>query len=212
MSNYINLQNSCKYESLNSPAEIVRQGGIIVFPTETVYGIGVNALDEIAVKRLFDVKKRPYNKPISLLVSSIDMVNEIAKDITDLEYTLMNKFFPGPLTIILNKKDVISDVVTSGQNTVGVRMPDNSIARKLIEYAGVPLATSSANISNEPSATNVSSLMEVFAENVDCFVDGGESNIGVASTIVKVIDGKVNILRQGPITKEDLEKVLKKTV
>ena len=191
---------------IEKAAELIKQGKIVVFPTETVYGIGANALDEKAVRKLYEVKKRPLNKPISLLVSNMEMVKAIAKDITEVEYKIMGKFFPGPLTIILKKKDIVPDIVTAGQDTVGVRMPSGEIARKLVELSGVPIATPSANISGQPSGTNLSEIKENFEENVDFYIDGGNSELGISSTIVQVIDGKIEILRQGSITLEQIEK------
>ena len=191
---------------LDIAAEFIKQGKIVVFPTETVYGIGTNGLNEKAVRKLYEVKKRPLNKPISLLVSDMEMVKLIAKDITVLEYKIMEKFFPGPLTIILKKKDIVPDIVTAGQETVGVRMPSEGIARKLVEFSGVPIATPSANISGQPSGTNLSEIKEQFKKNVDFYIDGGNSELGISSTIVQVIDGKIKILRQGSITLEQIEK------
>src|SRR5690625_1760695 len=123
MSKYLDVRECIDDVKLRESARIIRDGGIVVFPTETVYGIGVNGLNESAVKRLYEVKKRQLNKPISLLVNNIDMINQVAKDITDLEYTLMKEFFPGPLTIILQKRDIVSDIVTANLDTVGIRMP-----------------------------------------------------------------------------------------
>ena len=204
MQNYLDFRNNINFNTLIQPANVIKSGGIVVFPTETVYGIGANGLNENAVKRLYEVKQRPFNKPISLLVNSIDMINEIAKDITELEYDLMRKFFPGPLTIILKKKDIVPNIVTANSNTVGVRMPANETALKLIEYAGVPIATPSANISGKPSVTNLKEVMEEFDEKVDYYIDGGPSKIGIASTIVQVIDEVPHILRQGSISKEEI--------
>ena len=204
MQNYLDFRNNINFDTLIQPANVIKSGGIVVFPTETVYGIGANGLNENAVKRLYEVKQRPFNKPISLLVNSIDMINEIAKDITELEYDLMRKFFPGPLTIILKKKDIVPNIVTANSNTVGVRMPANETALKLIEYAGVPIATPSANISGKPSATNLKEVMENFGEEVDYYIDGGTSKIGIASTLVQVIDEFPHILRQGSISKEEI--------
>jgi len=208
MENYLDLKNDIDYSKLETPAQIINKGGIVIFPTETVYGIGVNGLDEKAIKKLYDVKKRPLNKPISLLVSNMKMVNEIAKDISDLEYKLMKSFFPGPFTLVLKKKDIVPDILTSNGQYVGVRMPDEEIARKLIEYAKVPLATSSANIAGMPSGTNLENIIKDFEGKIDYFIDGGEAKIGIASTVVKVIDGVPQILRQGSITKEQIENVI----
>ena len=192
---------------LEQAAELIKQGKIVIFPTETVYGIGTNGLDEQAVKRLYEVKQRPLNKPITLLVSNMEMVNQIAKDITETEYKIMKKFFPGPLTIILKKKNIVPDIVTSGQDTVGVRMPSGEIARKLVEIAGVPVAAPSANITGEPSGTNLQEIMKHFEGRVDFAIDGGISELGISSTIVQVIDGKPQILRQGSITLEQINQI-----
>ena len=193
---------------LEKAAELIKQGKIVVFPTETVYGIGTNGLDEQAVKGLYNVKQRPLNKPISLLVSNMEMVNEIAKDITETEYKIMENFFPGPLTIILKKKNIVPDIVTARQDTVGVRMPSGEIAKKLVETAGVPIAAPSANLSGEPSGTNLQEIKKNFEGKVDFFIGGEISELGLASTIVKVIDGKPVILRQGSITLEQINEIL----
>lgn len=210
MKKYLDLRKKNNYNKIKKIALMARDGGIVVFPTETVYGIGTNALNEEAVKKIYDIKKRPLSKPISLLVSDIDMIEKVTKDITDLEYALIENFFPGPLTIILNKTDIVPEIVTAGANTVGIRMPANEIALKLIEYAGVPIATPSANISGEPSGTELNNIMKEFGESVDYYIDGGKSKIGLASTIVQVIEGVPNILREGYISKEQIEKFCEK--
>ena len=210
MQNYLDFKEKIDYTKLKEVARTIRQGGIAVFPTETVYGIGTNGLKENSVKRLYEVKQRPLNKPISLLVNGINMINEIAQEITDLEKALIKEFFPGPLTIILKKKDTVPNIVTANSNMVGVRMPSNEIALKLIEYAGVPIATPSANISGKPSGTNMEDIMKDFEGKVDYFIDDGPSKIGISSTIVQVIDGVPHILRQGKITKEQIMNIYKK--
>ena len=136
------------------------------------------------------------------------MVDLIAKDITETEYKIMKNFFPGPLTIILKKKEIVPDIVTAGQDTVGVRMPRGEVARELVELAGVPIAAPSANISGEPSGTNLQEIMKHFEGKVDYCIDGGNSELGLASTIVQVIDEKPIILRQGSITLEQINKIL----
>lgn len=208
ISKYIDLKNEKELEKLKEPAKIIKDGGIVVFPTETVYGIGTNGLDEEAVKRLFEVKHRPIEKPISLLVSNMEMVGKIAKDITDIEYKIMEAFFPGPLTIILKKKGNVPDIITAGKETVGIRMPSGEVARKIVEYANVPIAAPSANISGEPSGTKIKNIIKSFDGQVDYFIDGGESKLGISSTIVQVIDGVPHILREGSITKEQIEKLI----
>lgn len=204
MEKLLNLKNCKDYQKLRYPAEIIKNGGIVVFPTETVYGIGTNGLDKNAVEKLYKIKERPLNKPISLLVSDFEMIEKVAKNITEVEYRLMQKFFPGPLTIILNKKDIVPDILTSGGNTVGIRMPKEEITRKFIEYAGVPIAAPSANISGKPSGTNLQEIIQEFEGKVDYFIDGGKSKIGISSTIVKVIDEIPYILREGSISKKEI--------
>ena len=164
MQNYLDFKEKIDYTKLKEVAKTIKQGGIVVFPTETVYGIGTNGLKENSVKRLYEVKQRPLNKPISLLVNSMDMINDIAQEITDLEKALIKEFFPGPLTIILKKKDTVPNIVTANSKTVGVRMPSNEIALKLIEYAEVPIATPSANISGKPSGKNMEDIKIILKE------------------------------------------------
>ena len=208
MNNYLDLRNVKEYGKLEKPAQIIKNGGIVVFPTETVYGIGTNGLDKNAVKKLYDVKKRGLDKPISLLVSDMNMIKKLAKDITDIEYKIMKAFFPGPLTIILNKKEIIPDIVTANGKTVGIKMPEGEIARKLIEYSEIPIATPSANISGKKSGTNIDQIKKDFGKKVDYYIDGGESKLGIGSTIVKVVNGKPVILRQGSITIEQINEVI----
>ncbi len=207
MQRYIDFRNNLDLEKLKEPSKIIKDGGIVIFPTETVYGIGTNGFNEKSIKKIYELKKRDFSKPISLLVSNMKMVKMVAKDISDLEYALMERFFPGPFTIILKKRKVVPDILTANGDTVGVRMPSGEIAKKLIEYAGVPIATPSANISGKPSGTNINDIVKDFEGKVNCIIDSGESKLGIASTIVKVVNGVPNILREGSITKEEIQKV-----
>lgn len=136
------------------------------------------------------------------------MVEKIAKNITEVEYKLMERFFPGPLTIILEKRDIVPDILTSNTNTIGIRMPSGEIAKKLIEFAGVPIATSSSNISGRPSGTNITDIKKDFEGKVDCFIDNGESELGIPSTVIRIIDNIPHILRQGAISEEEIRKVI----
>lgn len=196
-------------DELRTAAGILNNDGVVVLPTETVYGIGTNFLSDKGLNKLYELKNRPVNKPISVLISNKEMINKVAKNITERQWKVISKFFPGPLTIVLDKQDYLSDILTAGLNTIGVRMPDNEIALKLIELVGVPIATSSANISGEPAFTNLSSIREVFKDKIDYYIDGGDSKIGVASTVVRVTDDDVIILREGTISKEQIEEALK---
>lgn len=211
MKDYIKIDKNFKLTELKEPVEIIKNGGIVIFPTETVYGIGVNAFNEEAVKRLYEIKQRPLSQAISLLVSDMEMVNKIAKDITELEYKLMERFFPGPLTIILRKKEIVPNIIAY-QDTVGIRMPSGEIARKLVEYAKVPIAAPSANITGKPSGTNLQDIIKDFEGKVDYIIDGGKSQIGKASTIIKVIDNVPHILRNGSITAEQIAEISGKVI
>lgn len=197
---------------LEKAANIIKKGGLVIFPTETVYAIGANALDENAVEKIYIAKGRTKKNPINLLVSNIKMIENITENITDLEYKIIEEFFPGPITIILKKKDCIPSVVTAGGETVGIRMPANKIAIDLIEKAGVPVAAPSANISGKLSATDVDGIKKDFEGKVDLIIDGGQSKIGIESTIVKVINDTIHILRPGVITEKDLKRITHKVV
>lgn len=203
---YIDLKNSNDYSKLHDAANVIKSGGLVLFPTETVYGLGANGLDENAVKKIYIAKGRNFNNPINLLVSSIEMVETVAQKISPLEYKLMEAFFPGPFTIILEKREIVPDIVTAGQNYVGVRMPSGIIAKKLVEYSKVPIAAPSANISGKLSGTSFEDIYNDFKNKVDLAIDGGNSEIGIESTIVKVIDDIPHILRPGSITEEQIKK------
>ena len=206
-SKYINFKNNIDYNELKKIANEIKNNKVVIFPTETVYGIGANGLDEEAIKKLFVAKKRPENKPINLLISNINMIENVAKDLTQLDYALIKEFFPGPLTLILKKKNNVPNILTANGDTVGVRMPANEISLKLIEYANIPIATSSSNISGNETGINIDNIFDDFNGRVDYIIDDGPSKLGVASTIVKVVDNKPIILREGSITKEQIETV-----
>ncbi|HOO68010.1 MAG TPA: L-threonylcarbamoyladenylate synthase [Bacilli bacterium] len=201
----INLKNNNNYELIKKAGNAIKKGKLVIFPTETVYGIGADGLNSNAVSNIFKAKGRKNDNPLILHVCNKNMVNKIAKDITDLEYQLMKDLWPGPFTIVLNKKDIVPDIVTGNLSTVGVRMPSNEIALKLIEYANTPIAAPSANISGKPSGTNINDIIEELKDSVEYIIDNGDTKIGLESTVVRVIDDKINILRPGYITKEDLE-------
>ena len=135
------------------------------------------------------------------------MIEKIARDISEIEYKIIKEFMPGPVTIILRKKQIIPDILTNCSEFVGIRIPDNKIARKLIEYSGVPIATTSANISGQEANVNLKDIMLEFEDKVDFYIDGGTCKIGKASTVVKVNDGKFEILREGNITREELNEL-----
>lgn len=208
MENYLDLKNATDYSKLKVAGEIIKNGGLVLFPTETVYGLGANGLDENAVKKIYKAKGRAQDNPLILHVSNFEMVSKIAQNISDIEYTLMKTFWPGPFTIILDRTEIVPDIVTAGLDTVGVRMPSGTIANKLISYAGVPIAAPSANVSGRPSGTNISDIFEELSDKVDYIVDGGECEVGLESTVVRVVDGVPNILRPGKISPEDIKRAV----
>lgn len=200
------MKDKININEIEKASNLIKEGKLVLFPTETVYGIGADGLNEQAVKNIFITKGRAQDNPLILHVSSFEMITRIAKNINEVEKNLIFKFFPGPLTIILERTKIVPDVVTGGLNTVGVRMPSNIIAKTLIEKANTPIAAPSANISGKPSGTNIKDIFDELNNKVDCIIDGGNTDIGLESTVVRVIDNKVKILRPGKITKEQLEK------
>lgn len=204
---YLDLKNNNDYSSLEEAANIIKAGGVVLFPTETVYGLGANALDSNAVEKIFIAKGRNPKNPINLLVSNMKMVEMVSSNINELEYKLMEAFFPGPFTIILQKNSKVPSIVTAGKDTVGVRMPSNEIAKTLVEYAGVPIAAPSANVSGKPSGTNFNDIYNDFKDKVDYMIDGGSSSIGIESTIVQIIDNIPHILRPGSVTESQIKAV-----
>ena len=201
---YIDLKNTNDYSNLKDAAEIIKHSGLVLFPTETVYGLGANGLDDVAVQKIYTAKGRKSDNPLILHISSMDMLGQIATNISELEIKLMRSFWPGPFTIILNRTTNVPDIVTADLDTVGVRMPSNKIANTLISYANIPIAAPSANISGRPSGTNVKDIFEELSDKVDCIIDGGDCEVGLESTVVRVIDGVPTILRPGKITAEQI--------
>lgn len=207
MNKYIDLRNDNDFTKLELAGNIIKSGGLVLFPTETVYGLGANGLNKNAVNKIYIAKGRSSDNPLILHISNMDMLSKIAENISNLEYKLMNSFWPGPFTIILNRKKVVPNIVTAGLETVGIRMPSNKIAREIISYAGTPIAAPSANISGKPSGTNVQDIFDELAPKVDFIVDGGNCEVGLESTVVRVIEGTPTILRPGKITPEQIKAV-----
>lgn len=202
-------QEDINIEELEKIAEEIRRGKIVIFPTETVYGIGTNALDEKACTKIYEIKGRIKEKPLIVLVSNKKMLEDIVININEIERKLMEAFWPGPLTIIFHRKKdgPISKVVTGGKEDVGVRMTDGKIANMLIEMSGVPIVAPSANLSGKSSGTKIKDMIEDLGDKVDYIMDCGDIKDETTSTLVKVEDGVIHILRQGKISKERLEKI-----
>jgi L-threonylcarbamoyladenylate synthase len=195
-------------EKIKKAAEIIKSGGIVAFPTETVYGLGANAYDEQAVKKIFELKGRPQDNPLIVHISKKQDVYLVARGIPEKAKVLIREFWPGPLTLVLPKNPSIPDIVTAGLDTVAVRMPDHPIALKLIRLSGVPIAAPSANISGKPSATQPEHIKKYFGEKV--FLIEGKVKIGIESTVLDLTEDVPKILRPGAITKEMIERKIGK--
>ncbi len=194
-------------QDIGLASRYIVDGKIVVFPTETVYGIGADATNKEAVNRIFEAKKRPADNPLIVHICNLEMLNKVAKNIGVIEKKIIDNFWPGPISIILEKNDCIPYSVTAGLNTVAVRMPDNELALKLIEESNTPIAAPSANISSRPSGTCIEDIYDELESSVSYFIDDGYTQVGIESTVVRVINGVVQILRPGKITKEDILKV-----
>lgn len=193
---------------INKCASILREGGLVAFPTETVYGLGANALDPKAVRNIFIAKGRPADNPLIVHVSRLEDFLPLVKEVPGQAYRVMEEFWPGPLTIILEKTDLVPCEISGGLATVGIRMPNHPIALRLIREAGVPLAAPSANISGRPSPTRVDHVIEDLKGRVDAIIAGGDCRLGIESTVLDMTGPLPTILRPGGVTREDLERVL----
>ncbi len=191
---------------INASAEIIKNGGTVVFPTETVYGLGADALSSEACAKIFRAKERPIDNPLIVHVSNFEMVKQVA-EISDDLLKKMKNIWPGPLTLLLKKKDIVPDIVTSNMDTVCVRFPDNKIALALIEKAG-PIAAPSANIATKPSIVDSADAIREFDGRVDAIINAGRVKYGVESTILDVTVHPFELLRPGAFTLEDIEELL----
>ncbi len=209
MGKIFDWKTNIKEKELNEVISVLNEGGLVVFPTETVYGIGANALDENASKKIYEAKGRPSDNPLIVHVSDKKMIYDLTENISLVEQKLIDAFMPGPFTLILKKKSKIPSSVSAGLNTVGIRMPSNKIAHTIIEKLGKPIAAPSANVSGRPSGTNIEDIKYELLDRVSIMIDGGDTDIGLESTVVKVEDDIPVILRPGKISKEDIEKVVK---
>lgn len=187
-------------------ANIIKNNGTVAFPTETVYGLGANALNEDAVSKIFKAKGRPQDNPLIVHVANKD-ISTLVKNVPKIAEELIEKFWPGPLTIILEKNDIIPNVTSAGLNTIGIRMPNNEIALRLIELSDRPIAAPSANISGRPSPTEVERCVEDLSGKVNYIIGGHKSDVGVESTIVDCTVDPPVILRPGGITLEMLREI-----
>ena len=189
-------------------AGILRRGGLVALPTETVYGLGADGLNQDAVKKIFLAKGRPQDNPLILHVTGADQIALFCRDVPEAAYVLAEKFWPGPLTMVLPARDTVPKSTTAGLSTVAVRCPDNEVTRQIIRLAGAPIAAPSANISGKPSTTTAQHVLHDHDGKIDAIVDDGPCRVGVESTIVDLTETPPRLLRPGGITPEELISVL----
>jgi len=205
-------RNNPDEKILNMAVEVLRRGGLVAFPTETVYGLGADALNEEAVRKIFEAKGRPPDNPIIVHVGNMEQVYSLVEDVPPDAERLMEAFWPGPLTLIFYKSPIVSYIVTGGSPKVGIREPQNEIALTLLNLFGRPIAAPSANASGRPSPTKAEHVIEDLGDKVDLIIDGGDVSFGVESTVLDITTDPPVLYRPGACPKEEIEKVLKKKI
>ena len=199
-------------EEIDQAAQILSAGGLVAFPTETVYGLGADALNEKAVAKVYAAKGRPSDNPMIVHISSKDDLSMLTVEITEDMEKLSDRFWPGPMTMIVKRRSIVPDVTTGGLDTVGVRMPSAPEALELIRRAGCPVAAPSANLSGKPSPTCSRHVIDDLNGKIDAILCGGQCQVGIESTVIDMTGPQPMILRPGIITREDFERVLEKPV
>ncbi|MEM3759626.1 MAG: L-threonylcarbamoyladenylate synthase [Candidatus Bathyarchaeia archaeon] len=195
-------------EAIRAAANIIKSGGLVAFPTETVYGLGADALNSKAVLALFEAKKRPLDNPPIVHVGEIENVYKLVKEIPPKAEMLMRKFWPGPLTLIFKRSDVVPSVTVAGLDTIAIRMPKHNVALALLRESNCPIAAPSANLAGKPSPTSANHVLEDLNSRIDAVLDAGPTNIGVESTVLDMTVEPPQILRPGGTPYEDLKKIL----
>ena len=194
-------------QQIKQGISILKGGGVVAFPTDTVYGLGACASDEQAVERVYELKKRLRNMALPLLLADTTQISEVAANVSQIAWLLIRRFLPGALTLVLPKSDTLPDIITAGSRTVAVRIPAHPVPIALSEGIGAPIVGTSANLSGKPSALTAGEVYSQFGNKIDLVVDGGRCPGGKESTIVDVTGEKLVILREGAITREELEQV-----
>ncbi len=195
-------------ERLKVAARLIVEGKLVAFPTETVYGLGADALNERAVRRIFEAKGRPADNPLIIHIAESEWLFELAREVPEVALRLAERFWPGPLTLVLPKGEKVPSVTTGGLDTVAVRMPAHPIALELIRLSGRPIAAPSANISGKPSPTEADHVVDDFYGRIECIIDGGPTPIGVESTVLDLTGEVPVLLRPGGLPLEDIERVI----
>ncbi len=194
-------------ENIRLAAELLQQGEVVGFHTETVYGLGGNAYSAEAAAKIFAAKGRPGDNPLIVHIASLDMLPKLTKDVSELAYRLAEKFWPGPMTMILPKSDLIPDAVSAGLPTVGIRFPSSPVAQQLIKVSGLPVAAPSGNLSGHPSPTTAEHMLHDMDTRIPMILDGGDCTVGLESTVIAVKEDRVRLLRPGGVTVEMMEEI-----
>jgi L-threonylcarbamoyladenylate synthase len=195
-------------EELKSAASVIERGGLVVFPTETVYGLGANSLVDEAVKRIFEVKGRPSNMPLTYHLHSSSAAAPFINNVSEAGKKLMQSFLPGPLTLVFEKSSRVPDIIAGGGRKVGIRVPSHPLALEFLKALKVPLVATSANISGKPSSTSIEHIMKDLGEKVDLIIDAGDSPLGIESTVLDVTTDPPRLIRPGYITQEEIARVI----
>lgn len=193
---------------IKTAGKIISRNGVVIFPTRCLYGVAANALDEAAVKKVFDLKKRPFNNPILVLTPNREMVSDLAVSIPTSAKQIMDAFWPGHITIVMDAKDSVSPLITAGTGKIGIRMPGHPIARALVNHLSFPITGTSANLSGHPGCFDPAALDPYVIESSDLVLDGGVLKGGTGSTIIDTTTSPVTLLRQGEIISQEIRKRL----
>jgi L-threonylcarbamoyladenylate synthase len=194
-------------QQIEKGIEIIRQGGIVAFPTDTVYGLGAGAYNEPAIKRIFEVKQRPQEMALPLLLADSSQIHEVSLDLPDFAWRLIKEFLPGGLTLVVYRTGIIKDIITGGGNTVAIRIPDHPVPRALISGSGMPIVGTSANISGQSAVLNAEEVRLQLGNKVDLIIDAVPAPAGTESTVVDVTGEKPVVLREGMISRVEIERV-----
>jgi L-threonylcarbamoyladenylate synthase len=197
---------------LQLAADVLNRGGVIAYPTETVYGLGANIFQRAAVARIFAIKGRDPHKPISIMISQAADVDEFCKDISAVGRTLMNAYWPGPLTLIFKASSKLPDYIVSREGKIGLRLPDHPICSALMRQHCAPVTSTSANPAGKPPLVNAQQIAEQFGEKIDLVIDGGACKTNVPSTVVDVSEGEPQVVRAGAIPPAEIQKLLLRTM
>lgn len=193
---------------IDEAVRVILAGGIVAFPTETVYGLGANVFDENAINKIFEAKRRPADNPLIAHIGELTQIEQLAVEVPEFARTLVNEFFPGPLTLVLRKSKAVPFIATAGLDSIGIRMPRHELAREFLKACGTPVVAPSANLSGRPSPTTWQAVYEDLDGRIDCILQGEATEIGLESTVVDCTGDRPIVLRQGSVTLEEIRRVV----